>query len=61
MLISNNNTFVTLNRDGINVFSLNSTNKRKIKDANGDDRIIHSFESVNYLKLDPANAIVFAN
>lgn len=59
--MSKNNNFVTLNRDGVNVFSLGSTNKRVIKDADGNDRMLHSFESVNYLKLEPTNAVIFAN
>ena len=60
-LISKNNNFVTLNRDGVNVFSLGSVNKKEIEDATGGKRMMHSFESVNYLKLDPTNAVVFAN
>ena len=60
-LISKNNNFVTLNRDGVNVFSLGSVNKKEIEDAAGNKRMMHSFESVNYLKLDPTNAVVFAN
>ena len=30
-------------------------------DVNGDMRMMNSFESVNYLKLDPTNVVVFAN
>lgn len=52
---------MTLNRDGVNVFSLGSKNKREIEDADGNMRMMHSFESVNYLKLDPTNAVIFAN
>lgn len=60
-MISKNNNFVTLNRDGVNVFNLGTASKRVIIDADGNERVMHSFESVNYLKLDPTNAVVFAN
>ena len=60
-LLHNTNDFITVNRDGINVFALGSTQKRPIIDANGDARMINSLESMNYLKLDPINVLVFAN
>ena len=55
------NDFVAVNRDGINVFALGSTQKRPIKDVEGNDRMMNSLESMNYLKLDPTNILVFAN
>ena len=59
-LISKNNDFVTLNKDGINVFALGSRDKRPIMDVEGQQRMIHSLESCNYLKLSPSNNLVFA-
>jgi len=60
-LIHATNDFVTINRDGIMIFALGSIPKRPIKDSAGEDRMIHSLESMNYLKLDPTNLVVFAN
>ena len=60
-LLHKNNDFVTINRDGIMIFALGSTAKRPIVDSSGDSRMIHSLESMNYLKLEPTNLLVFAN
>jgi hypothetical protein len=43
------------------IFALGSIQKRPIKDFEGEMRIIHSLESMNYLKLDPTNLLVFSN
>jgi len=52
--------FVMINREGINVISLGSTEKRPMKDGEGLDRMIHSLESVNYLKVEKSNSLYFA-
>jgi len=52
--------FVTLNRDGINVLALGSTEKRPLDDSLGQQRMIHSLESCNYLKVDKGNYILFS-
>lgn len=59
-LTSRNNDFVTINRDGINILALGSVEKRAVKDGEGQDRMIHSLESMNYLKVDPSNYLLFA-
>ena len=61
ILLKNTNDFVAVNRDGINVFALGSIQQRTIQDVAGDMRMMNSLESMNYLKLDPTNVIVFAN
>ena len=38
---------------------MGSLQKRLIKDENQKERMIHSLESVNFLKVDPQNYIVF--
>jgi hypothetical protein len=43
------------------IFALGSIPKRPIRDSVGEMRMIHSLESMNYLKLDPTNLLVFAN
>jgi hypothetical protein len=59
-LTSKNNDFVTINRDGINILSLGSLEKRALKDAANNDRMLHSFQSMNFLKAEPCNFILFA-
>jgi len=41
------------------VLSLGSFDKRPLVDNKGIDRMIHSLESVNFLKVDRNNYIVF--
>ena len=43
------------------MLALGSVDKRHILDVEGNDRMMHSLESVSFLKLDPMNSIVFAN
>jgi hypothetical protein len=41
------------------VLSMGSDEQRVIQDINGVDRMIHSLESCNFLKVDKNNFIVF--
>ena len=41
-----------MNRDGMQILGLGSIGKRAIKDHAGTDRIIHSLEGYNYLKIE---------
>jgi len=59
-LTAKNNDFVMINREGINILALGSIQKRALKDAEGNDRMIHSLESMNFLKVDPSNYLLFA-
>lgn len=57
--IHKNNDYVTINSDGISMISLDSFDKKYIKSANGQEKMIHSIESVNYLKSNHNNFIYF--
>lgn len=59
LLLQKNKDFITVNKQGMQVLSLGSTERRAIKDSNGIDRMIHSLESVNFLKLDKNNYVLF--
>ena len=59
-MTNRNLDFVTLNREGINIIALGSVEKREIMDADGQERMLHSLQSVNYLKVDPENYLLFA-
>ena len=48
-----------MNQKGINVVELGTTPQRNLKNDQNEDMILHSLESVNYLKVDPRNFIVF--
>ena len=51
--------YITINRDGISVIELGSAHRRSITSDNGDEHMLHSLESVNYLKIDPNNFLEF--
>ena len=52
--------YVTINRQGVSVIELGTEHKRCIYDDNGQKQLLHSLESVNYLKIDPKNFIEFS-
>lgn len=58
-LLSKNKDFITVNKAGMQVLSLGSNEKRPIKSADGFDRMIHSLESCNFLKVEPGNYLLF--
>ena len=51
--------YVTLNSEGISIASLGGQQKRLISSGNAKDYVCHSLETVNYLKVDPKNFILF--
>jgi hypothetical protein len=59
LLLHKNKDFITVNKQGMQVLSLGSIERRAIKDYKGIDRMIHSLESVNFLKLDSNNYVLF--
>jgi hypothetical protein len=60
LLKNKNKDFVHAGREGLFVLSLGSLAKRPIVDRKGVDRMIHSLESVNFLKQDKDNFVLFA-
>jgi hypothetical protein len=56
----NSNDFLILSKDGINVLALGEKPGRVIKDQEGFDRYIHSLGSINYIKIEPTNHLLFA-
>ena len=61
ILMHKTNDFITINRDGLTILSLGAIQRKQVEDCNGDQRMLHSLTSMNYLKHDPANVIVFSN
>ena len=56
----NTNDFLILSKDGINVLALGEKEGRTIKDKDGQSRFIHSLGSINYIKIEPTNHLLFA-
>ena len=50
--------YISLSKAGMEVLSLGYNDKRAIVDHNGADRMIHSLNSVNFLKLEPGNYLL---
>ena len=59
LLLTKYKDFIHLNKSGMHVVSLGSQEKRAVKDNKKVDRMIHSLESVNFLKVDTSNYLVF--
>ena len=59
LLLHKNKDFITVNKQGMQVLCLGTVERRAIKDSDGIDRMIHSLESVNFLKLDKNNYVLF--
>ena len=52
--------FITVNRDGLKVTHLGSTTRKAIKDNKGNDKMLHSLESMNSLKIDSENNLKYS-
>jgi len=59
LLLQQQKDFVILSKDGMNIVALGRTDKRTLQDNQGNDRMIHSLESYNFLKVDPSNFILY--
>jgi hypothetical protein len=57
-LINKTKDFVMINREGITLMSLGTNQKKCVKAESGQEMMIHSLESTNYLKVDPKNFIL---
>ena len=59
-LTKKNLDFVTVNREGINILGLSSSEEpRIVTDSDGFERRLHSLESMNYLNVDRGNSLYF--
>ena len=59
LLLTKHKDFIHLNKSGMHVLSLGSIEKRACRDNKKVDRMIHSLESCNFLKVDKSNYLVF--
>jgi hypothetical protein len=61
IMLESSKDFLSVNKDGINVVALGSIPHRPIVDSLGIERMLHSLESMNFLKIDDENHINFAS
>ena len=59
LVIKGSKDFISVSNNGIFVLALGSMDKRAIKDRNGKEKMIHSLESYNYLKVADSNYLSF--
>jgi hypothetical protein len=59
ILLNNNEFYITFSNKGMNVVALGTREKYQLKDSDGDMRMIHSLESLSFLKLESSNFINF--
>ena len=55
-----NNDFLVISKDGIQLLALGNQEKKVLRDMDGQKRMIHSLGSVDYLKIEKRNHILFA-
>lgn len=56
----NNNDFLMLSKDGMNIIALGEKEDKIVFDKDNLKRTMHSLGSVNYLKIEPTNHLFFA-
>ena len=59
LLLSNNEFYIHFSNKGMNVVALGTAEQYQLKDSNGNRRMIHSLESLSFLKLEQSNFINF--
>lgn len=46
---------MSFSKSGINILALGSTQKRPVMDCDGQQKMIHSLDSLSFLKVDKVN------
>ena len=59
LLLLEYKNFITLSKQGINVVSLGNKPKKVVFGAEGNQKMLHSFDSMSFLKVEPINMISF--
>ena len=59
MNLSFSKDFISLSKAGMNVLALGSIPKKELKCSDGSKKMIHSLDSLSYLKVDPLNYLNF--
>ena len=56
-ILHRNKDYIMLNNEGLSIISLGTEEKRDILDDQNNSKMIHSLESISFLKLEPQNFI----
>lgn len=59
LMLQKNKEYISFSKSGMNILALGSKPKRGLKDHEGQSKMIHSLESLTFLKIDPINSITF--
>lgn len=55
LILLKNKDYVSFSKSGINVLAMGSTHKKEITDCDGQKKMIHSLDSLSFLKVEPIN------
>jgi len=56
-ILHRNKDYIMLNNDGLSIIGLGTEEKRDVQDDQNNSKMIHSLESISFLKLEPQNFI----
>ena len=59
VLLTKSKEFMSFSKSGLNVLALGSSYKRPLKDSEGVTKMIHSLDSLSFLKVDEYNFLSF--
>lgn len=59
MLLTDSKDFLSFSKAGINILALGQVPKRKLVDNEGQSKVIHSLDSLSFLKVDKTNYMNF--
>lgn len=59
LLVTHSKDFLTFSKTGINVVALGTRNKKSMKDNEGQMKLIHSLDSLSFLKVEGINMLNF--
>tara|TARA_B110000285_G_C15117245_1_gene614852 strand:+ start:2080 stop:2247 length:168 start_codon:yes stop_codon:yes gene_type:complete len=52
-ILHRNKDYIMLNNDGLSIIGLGTEEKRDVQDDQNNSKMIHSLESISFLKLEP--------
>ena len=59
VILVKSHDFVILSKVGLNLLALGTQDKRILKDDEGNEKAVHSLQSMNYLKVHTSNYVLF--
>ena len=59
LFVNQTKDYVTLSKEGLNIVCMGTISKKALINSEGQDTMIHSLDSVSFLKVEPLNFINF--